>query len=566
MKKAKMAKKKPDIAVVDNNMILTSDVKVSLDCMEHKTDSLNVMIIGKVGTGKTRGFILPNILQGNTNYVITDPKGEILRSSGQYLTRLGYEIKVFNLIDMRNSENYNPFSYVWEEDEEGTRVVNYTSVKKMVNVLMKNVGGGENNNNGSKDPFWDQQAEILLCAVCILLLETGKPSEQNFYGVSNMLDLIAYGDEKDKNFKSELDKRFEELQKKNPNSLGHKYYREFKQGSKKTLQSIVAVAIAKIDGFNVRDVANLTHTDTMDLTKIGDKPTAVFVIIPADDSTFNFLAAMMYTQMFNVLYKRAKDCGGALPCHVRFLLDEFANIGQIPEFDKLISTFRSLNISVSIILQSYSQLKALYEKSHETIYGNCECFLFLGSAEESTLKLVSERLGKETIDIAGKNRTKGGKSSTSENNSIVGRELLDIAEVAKLKKAFCILFVSGYNPMYSKKFDLTKHVNYRYLAQADSKNIFEYSYVKTKTIKQTEEAEALAGIPIRTSLISPESSDEKSPELFNIEVSRMENEDPRKIEIAEYVNVGGAKRNGYIETFDYKIDPLEFLQKLSAER
>jgi type IV secretion system protein VirD4 len=413
---------------------------------------------------------------------VTDPKGELLRSCGTFLKKLGYKIKVFNLDDMRHSSNYNPFNYVYDTQMN----LDYNAVKKMIKVLMRNVGGGEKN-KGS-DPFWDTSAEKLITAITILLLEEGGKSQQNFATVAEKMRLIEFpADPKDTDFKSELDKEFDVLEANNPDSLGVLLYREFKQGAGKTMKSVISVANSKLQDFNLPNVKHLTHCDNLELEKLGDEKTALFIIIPASDTTFNFLAAIMYTQMFDILYERALSRPTKrLAIHVRFLLDEFANVGQIPDFDNLITTMRSMGISANIILQSISQLKKLYDdNSWETIIAGCDSFLFLGGQDETTLKFVSDKLGKETIDIVTKGRTKSYRqNSTNENNALHGRELLTADELAKLDNDDCVLFVRGYNPFYSKKYTLENHPNYMYTAMADEKFAYDLQTVKTVVIER----------------------------------------------------------------------------------
>jgi type IV secretion system protein VirD4 len=463
-------------AFTDNNVLLSADVKLSLNTY-HTHRNLNSIILGVPGTGKTRGFLLPNLLQGNTSYVITDPKGEILRASGKFLSAMGYEIKVFNLIDMKNSGNYNPFDYVYNNDGS----IDYNAVKKMVTVLMKNVAG-KSDKSGGGDPYWDMQAEKVITAIAILLLEEGAKSQRNFAAVADkMRGFQTNPNEKDKEFKSELDKEFEALERHNPRSLGVMFYKEFKQSSNKGLQSIISVANSKLQYFEFPDVRNLTFTDTLGLETVGDKKTAMFILISSSDSSFNFLAAMMYTQMFDILFNRANfKYGGALPIHVRFLLDEFANVGEIPAFEDLIATMRSMNISANVILQDLAQLKKMYKESWGTINACCDTLLFLGGTDVDTNERISKLLGKETIDVKGQNRTKGARqSSTSENNSILGRELLTPDEVGRMPDEDCIVQVRGYNPFYCKKCDLLSHPNYRYSGLADKRNAYDWREVKT---------------------------------------------------------------------------------------
>jgi len=487
----KTKKLPPNTARIDNNIILADDVAMSLD--DYTTNrNLNVLLAGGPGTGKTRGVLIPNLLNANTSFCITDPKGEILSSCGTLLKRLGYKIKVFNLDDMKHSSNYNPFNYVYDRDGH----LDYNAVKKMITVLMKNVAGGNKNKNSSADPFWDVSAEKLITAISILLLEEGAKSQQNFAAVAEKMRAIEFPStpEESKNFKSTLDKEFDTLEAKNPDSLGVLLYREFKQGAGKTMKSVISVANSKLQDFNLPDVKSLTHRDSINLDMLGDELTALFVIIPTSDTSFNFLAAMMYTQMFDILLKRAyRNKNKRLKIPVRCLLDEFANCGQIPDFENVITVIRSAAISVTVIIQAVSQLEALYEKSWRTIEAGCDSFIFLGSQEDTTLKLVSERLGKETIDIVGHNRTRGWhNNSMSDNNSLHGRELLTPDEVAKMNNDYCILFVRGYNPFYSKKYKLETHPNYIYTAQFNPENAYDcrdFKTVPAPKLTRSEKAE-----------------------------------------------------------------------------
>lgn len=459
------------IIKVDNNIILTNEVIMSLDTRQHR-ENLNVLVVGGSGSGKTRFYGKPNICQVNTSLVITDPKGEILQSTGKLLSEAGYKVIVFNLINMANSHNYNPFNYVYDFDGK----LNNSYVIKMISVLMKNT---KKEGAGSGDQFWDDSATALLTAIAFLLLEEGRKSEQNFAGVMKKLKLIEVNE--DKNEKSPLDLEFDALKAKKPGSLAVSYYTDFKKAPPETAMSIVMSCNVRLQAFNIPEVADLTHTDMLSLNMLGDKKTALFVIISASDTTFNFLAAMMYTQLFDSLYDRANfKFGGRLPVHVRCILDEFANIGTIPDFDKLLATMRSMEISANIIIQNISQLKKMYEKSWEIIKGNCDSFLFLGGQETSTLEEVSKSLGKETIDVKSSNKTKSHKnSSTAENNSILGRELMLPDELMRMNISKCVLTVRGYPPFFCNKFDITKHKNYKYLEDFDKKNAYIYTDIHT---------------------------------------------------------------------------------------
>ena len=431
-------KKKVKKGEIDNNILLTQEVRMSLNTRQHR-ENLNVLVIGGSGSGKSRFYVKPNLMQLNTSYVVTDPKGELLRSTGKLLEENGYKIKVFNLIDMRNSHNYNPFAYVYDRK---TGELNKSYVIKMVNVLMKNT---KQEGASGGDQFWDDATKALLSALSFYLLEKGAESEKNFAWVMQLLKQ-AEVKEDEEDYESPLDIKFKELEGENPTSMAVSYYKDFKKAAGETAKSILISCAVRLQAFNLPDVANLTHTDTLELDKIGDEKTAVFVIIPSSDVTFNFLAAMMYTQLFDTLYDTANfKYGGRLPVHVRCLLDEFANIGTIPDFDKLLATMRSMEISANIIIQNVAQLKKMYEKSWEILTGNCDSLLFLGGKEASTTEMISKALGKETIDTVAQNRTKGHRNnSTSINNSIMGRELLTADELTVLPVSDCILMVRAY--------------------------------------------------------------------------------------------------------------------------
>ncbi len=466
-------KKKVKKGEIDNNIILTQEVQMSLNTRRHR-ENLNVLVIGGSGSGKSRFYVKPNLMQLNTSYVVTDPKGELLRSTGKLLEDNGYKIRVFNLIDMRNSHNYNPFAYVFDRK---TGELNKSYVIKMINVLMKNT---KQEGSSGGDQFWDDATKALLSALAFYLLEKRPKNEQNFAWVMQLLKQ-AEVKEGEEDYESPLDIKFRELEAENPASMAVSYYKDFKKAAGETAKSILISCAVRLQPFNLPDVANLTHTDTLELDKIGDTKTAVFVIIPSSDVTFNFLAAMMYTQLFDTLYDTANfKYGGRLPVHVRCLLDEFANIGTIPDFDKLLATMRSMEISANIIIQNIAQLKKMYEKSWEILTGNCDSLLFLGGQEASTTEMISKRLGKETIDVVAQNRTKGHRNnSTSINNSIMGRELMTADELTVLPTDQCILTVRAFHPFLCHKFDIEKHPNYKYLEDSDKKNAYLIDEVKT---------------------------------------------------------------------------------------
>ena len=466
-------KKKAKKGEIDNNILLTQEVRMSLNTRQHR-ENLNVLVIGGSGSGKSRFYVKPNIMQLNTSYVVTDPKGELLRSTGKLLEDNGYKIKVFNLIDMRNSHNYNPFAYVYDRK---TGELNKSYVIKMVNVLMKNT---KQEGASGGDQFWDDATKALLSALAFYLLEKGADNEKNFAWVMQLLKQ-AEVKEDEEDFESPLDIKFKELEAENPISMAVSYYKDFKKAAGETAKSILISCAVRLQAFNLPDVANLTHTDTLELDKIGDEKTAVFVIIPSSDVTFNFLAAMMYTQLFDTLYDTANfKYGGRLPVHARCLLDEFANIGTIPDFDKLLATMRSMEISANIIIQNIAQLKKMYDKSWEILTGNCDSLLFLGGKEASTTEMISKALGKETIDVVAQNRTKGHRNnSTSINNSIMGRELMTADELTVMPTDECILIVRAFHPFYCHKYDIEKHPNYQYLEDSDKNNAYLIDNVKT---------------------------------------------------------------------------------------
>ena len=466
----------------DNNILLTQEVRMSLNTRQHR-ENLNVLVIGGSGSGKSRFYVKPNLMQLNTSYVVTDPKGELLRSCGRLMKKAGYEIRVFNLIDMAHSNNYNPFNYVYNRDKDGNIIdVNKTYVMKMVNCLMKNT---KQEGSSGGDQFWDDSTKELTLAISFYLLERHQLEEQgikfsdpaggldsysmNFSMVMQVMKLAEIS-EQDENHRSPLDEMMDELYEKNPQSMAVTFYRDFKKAPAETAKSILISAAVRFAAFSLPEVADLTHTDNINLQTLGDKKTALFVIIPSSDATFNFLAAMTYTQLFDSLYDTANfKYGGRLPVHVRCLLDEFANIGTIPDFDKLLATMRSMEISANIIIQNLAQLKKMYDKSWEIVTGNCDSLLFLGGQEASTLEAISKSLGKETIDVVSQNRTRSHRSpSTSENNSIMGRELMTTDELKVMKPNQCVLIVRAFYPFFCHKFDIEKHPNYVYLEDSNS--------------------------------------------------------------------------------------------------
>ena len=431
--------------VPTRNKILTQNVSVGLDGRKHRRN-LNTLVCGGSGAGKTRFFAKPNLCQANSSYVVLDPKGELLRDTGNLLSSKGYDIKVLDLINMEKSHCYNPFVYLRSDND----------IQRLVTNLFKNTTP---KGSQSQDPFWDQAATMLLLALIFYLHYEAPPEEQNFPMV---MEMIRAGKvrEDDETYKSALDILFERLEMRNPEHIALKYYRSYHSGSGKTLKSIQITLISRLEKFNLESLASITQNDELELWSIGEKKTAVFAIIPDNDSSFSFLVGMLYTQLFQQLYYQADVIhGGRLPVHVHFLMDEFANVALPDEFDKLLSTMRSREISVSIIIQNLAQLKALFEKQWESIVGNCDEFLYLGGNEQSTHEYVSKLLGKETIDTNTYGQSKGRNGSYSTNWQLAGRELMTPDEVRMLDNRYALLFIRGERPVEDLKFDILKHSN-----------------------------------------------------------------------------------------------------------
>lgn len=436
------------------NKILTQNVKLGLDGKKHRRN-LNVMVVGGSGTGKTRFYCKPNIMQCNTSFVVLDPKGENLRDTGNLLKSKGYEIKVLNLIDMDKSNCYNPFVYIRNDND----------VQRLVTNLIKATGikGAQTN-----DPFWDTAASMLLSAIIYLLKYEAIPEEQNF---SMVMELILAGAiDEDTEEPSLLDKLFNELEAKNPNHIALKYYHSYHSGAAKTLESIQVTLAAKLEKFNIDTVARLTNTDDLELSKLGEKKIALFAIIPDNDTSFNFIVSILYTQLFQQLFQVADNkYKGSLPIHVHFVMDEFANVFLPDDFDKILSVMRSRNVSVSIILQNLAQLKALFQKQWESIIGNCDEFLFLGGNELSTDEYVSKILGKETIDTNTYTRSFGMRGNYSRNSQNTGRELLTPDEVRMLDNNYGLLFIRGERPVFDLKYNIEKHPNFKLTKDGNGK-------------------------------------------------------------------------------------------------
>jgi len=436
----------------------------------------NILVIGGSGSGKTRFFAKPNLLQCHSSYVVTDPKGTILMEVGNVLARNKYRIKCLNLINFKKSMHYNPLAYIRSEKD----------ILKLVNTLIVNTKGeGEK----SSEDFWVKAERLFYTALIGYIWYEAPAEEQNFLTLLELLNACEAREE-DENFKSPVDVLFEDLEKKDPEHFAVKQYKKFKMAAGKTLKSILISCAARLAPFDIKELRDLMAYDELELDTLGDSKAALFVIISDTDTTFNFVAALMYSQLFNLLCDKADDYyGGRLPVHVRLILDEFANIGQIPNFDKLIATIRSREISASIILQSQSQLKAIYKDNADTIVGNCDSTLFLGGKEKSTLKEISELLGKETIDSFNRSETRGGQSSFGLNYQKLGKELMTQDELAVMDGGKCIFMLRGVRPFLSEKYDLTKHPNYKYTADADKRNVFDIErYMrKQKTVVKPDD-------------------------------------------------------------------------------
>ena len=427
------------------NKILTMYVAIRLSGRLHRRN-LNVLVVGGSGAGKTRFYAKPNVMNACTSYVILDPKGEILRDTGCLLEREGYVIKVIDLINMEKSHCYNPFVYLHDDND----------ILRLVTNIFKNTTpkGAQ-----TQDPFWDNSAETLLLALVSYLHYEAPPEEQNF---SMVMEMIRYGGVKEDNEKyvSPLDVLFRRLEYRNPEHIALKYYKDYHSGSGKTLKSIQITLVSRLAKFNLESLASITQYDELELPLMGERKTAIFAVIPDNDSSFNFIVGMLYTQLFQQLYYSADYVhGGRLPVHVHFVMDEFANVALPDEFDKLLSTMRSREISVSIIIQNMAQLKALFEKQWESIVGNCDEFLYLGGNEQSTHEYVSKLLGKETIDTNTYGRSRGRNGSYSTNWQLAGRELMTPDEVRMLDNRYALLFIRGERPVMDEKYDLLKHPN-----------------------------------------------------------------------------------------------------------
>ena len=461
--------------VFENNVLLTQTERLMMSNRPKDPKNArnkNILVIGGSGSGKTRFFAKPNIMQLHSSYVITDPKGSLICEVGQLLQRAKYRIKVLNTINFSKSMHYNPFAYLRSEKD----------ILKLVNTIIVNTKG---EGAQSAEDFWVKSERLFYSALIGYIFYEAPEEEKNF---TTMLDMINASEAKedDSEFQSPVDLMFARLEEKDPEHFAVRQYKKFLLSAGKTRASILVSCGARLAPFDIRELRELMEYDEMELDTLGDRKTAMFLIMSDTDSTFNFVIAILQSQLFNLLCDKADDVyGGRLPVHVRCILDEFANIGQIPQFDKLIATIRSREISASIILQSQSQLKAIYRDNADTIVGNCDTMLFLGGKEKTTLKEISEILGKETIDSFNTSENRGKEISHGLNYQKLGKELMTQDEIATMDGGMCILQVRGIRPFFSKKYDITKHPNYKYLSDADKKNAFDVErYIRAQRKKK----------------------------------------------------------------------------------
>ena len=468
----------------DNNVLFTNTERLTMNGRPSNPKyarNKNVLVIGGSGSGKTRFFVKPNLMQMHSSYVVTDPKGTIVLECGKMLENHGYEIKILNTINFKKSMKYNPFAYLKSEKD----------ILKMVQTIIANTKG-----EGEKagEDFWIKAEKLYYTALIGYIYYEAPREEKNFKTLLDMIDASEVRED-DESYMNPIDRLFEALEKKHPTHFAVKQYKKYKLAAGKTAKSILISCGARLAPFDIEELRELMSEDEMALDTIGDKKTALFVIISDTDDTFNFVVSIMYSQLFNLLCDKADDVyGGRLPVHVRFLLDEFANIGLIPKFEKLIATIRSREISASIILQSQSQLKAIYKDHADTIIGNCDSTLFLGGKEKTTLKELSETLGKETIDLYNTSETRSNQKSFGLNYQKVGKELMSQDEITVMDGGKCIFQLRGVRPFLSDKFDITKHKNYKLLEDYDKKNLFDVE----KYMKRVGKARITANTKLNT--------------------------------------------------------------------
>lgn len=430
-----------------NNIILSQHISMGLDGRKHKRN-LNVIVVGGSGAGKTRGYVLPNIMECNCSYIIADPKGEILRKTGGLLEKEGYEICVLNLVDLEKSDCYNPIAYLRSDHD----------ALKLVTNLIKNT-----NEKGQKssDPFWDKSEVAILQAFILYLLHEAPTSEQNFSTVMYMIENAAASEE-DESYKSPVDLLFDDLERKNPEHIALKMYKVFKQAAGKTAKSILVSTAVRLAAFNLPEIARVTEKDEMFLNTIGNRKKAVFAVISDNDTSLNFIVSMLYSQAFQELYHEADRNGGRLPVHVRVMMDEFANVALPENFEKVLATCRGREISINIIIQNMAQIKAMFKDSWENLTGNCDTYIYLGGNESTSHEYISKSLGKETVDVKTRGVTHGRNGSSSNNFQSVGRELLTPDEVRMIDNNYEVVIIRGERAVMDKKFVLQKHRNIKF--------------------------------------------------------------------------------------------------------
>lgn len=456
--------------VFQNNVILTQTESLMMSNRPKEPKNArnkNVLIVGGSGSGKTRFWIKPNLMQCHSSYVVTDPKGTVAIECGKMLEKEGYKIKIFNTINFKKSFHYNPFSYIHSEKD----------ILKLVTTLIANTKG----EGKAGDDFWVKAETLLYCALIGYLWYEGLDEEKNFATLISMINAMEVRED-DESFKNPVDYLFDELEAKDPEHFAVRQYKKYKLAAGKTAKSVLISCAARLAPFDIAEVREITMYDELELDMTGDRKTALFLIMSDTDATFNFLISMIYTQLFNLLCEKADDVyGGRLPIHVRCLIDEAANIGQIPNLEKLMATIRSREISACLVLQAQSQLKALYKDNADTIIGNCDSRIFLGGSEPTTLKELSTALGKETIDTFNTGESRGRETSHSLNYQKLGKELASVDELAVLDGSKCILQLRGVRPFMSNKYDITKHPKYKQLSDYDKKNEFDIEkFVSTK--------------------------------------------------------------------------------------
>ena len=446
----------------ENNVILTATERLMMSNRPKNPANArnkNVLIVGGSGSGKTRFWLKPNLLQMHSSYVVTDPKGTIVLECGHALQKNGYEIRILNTINFKKSMHYNPFAYIHSEKD----------ILKLVTTLIANTKG----DGKSGDEFWTKAETLLYCALIGYIHYEAPVEEQNFATLIEFINAMEVRED-DEEFQNPVDIMFENLEKKNPKHFAVRQYKKYKLAAGKTAKSILISCGARLAVFDIQELRELTAYDELELDTLGDKKTALFLIMSDTDSTFNFLISMAYTQLFNLLCEKADDVyGGRLPVHVRCLIDEMANIGQIPNLEKLIATIRSREISACLVLQARSQLKSIYKDNADTIIGNCDSQIFLGGSEPTTLKELTEALGKETIDTFNTSDTRGNSPSYGTNYQKLGKELMSRDELAVMNGSKCILQLRGVRPFLSDKYDLTQHPNFKYTADYDKKYTFD---------------------------------------------------------------------------------------------